>query len=141
MKSRKTVMVFGTFDILHRGHLSFFQQARKFGNYLIVVVARDANVFKIKNRPPLLGERIRVSALKKVKFIGKVILGGKNDPLEIVENIKPKAILLGYDQKTRVVELEKKLQKRGLDVEIHRAKAYKPRIYKSSKLSRLLTSN
>ena len=44
----KKVMVFGTFDGLHEGHLDFFRQAREYGDYLIVAVARDVNVKKIK---------------------------------------------------------------------------------------------
>jgi FAD synthetase len=137
MAFRKIVMVFGTFDILHRGHLNFFKQARKHRNYLVAVVARDASVFKMKGRKPLYNERDRVKTLEKVKFIDEVILGGKSDPLKIIEKHKPEVILLGYDQKVKVRELKDTLQKRGLNIKVFRARAYLPRIYKSSKLARL----
>ena len=54
------VMVFGTFDILHPGHLNFFKQAREFGNFLIAVIARDKTVLKIKGRLPKNNEKKRL---------------------------------------------------------------------------------
>ena len=58
MKMKK-VMVFGTFDIFHDGHRDYFKQAREFGDYLIVVVARDENVLKIKGNIPRNNEKAR----------------------------------------------------------------------------------
>ncbi|MCD4694128.1 adenylyltransferase/cytidyltransferase family protein, partial [bacterium] len=46
------VMCFGTFDNLHLGHLFYLKEAKKFGDYLVVVIARDNNVKKIKGRCP-----------------------------------------------------------------------------------------
>ena len=43
-------MVFGAFDCLHPGHLDFFKQAKKYGDYLIVSVGTDKNVKKIQKR-------------------------------------------------------------------------------------------
>ena len=44
------VMCFGTFDKLHPGHRYYLSESKKQGDYLIVVVARDQNVLKIKNK-------------------------------------------------------------------------------------------
>lgn len=46
MKKNVKVMVFGTFAVLHPGRLYFFNQAKKHGDKLIAVVARDVNVKK-----------------------------------------------------------------------------------------------
>ena len=50
--AKTRIMVFGTFDGIHRGHLHFFKQARGLvkNPYLIVSVARDVNVKRIKGR-------------------------------------------------------------------------------------------
>ncbi len=45
-----TVMCFGTFDILHPGHLYFLRECEKYGDELIVVIARDATVEKVKEK-------------------------------------------------------------------------------------------
>ena len=50
--SRKRVMCCGTFDYLHPGHLSFIAQAAALGDELYVVVARAANVQRIKGHLP-----------------------------------------------------------------------------------------
>ena len=42
----KRVLIFGTFDGIHEGHLNLFKQAKKYGDYLIVVVGRDENIKK-----------------------------------------------------------------------------------------------
>ena len=47
---RKRVLVFGTFDLLHQGHRYFLTQARRFGDTLIAVVARDEFVEERKGR-------------------------------------------------------------------------------------------
>ena len=46
----KTVMAFGTFDLMHPGHEYFLRQAKKRGDYLIAVIARDSTVKKLKGK-------------------------------------------------------------------------------------------
>jgi len=47
INKKNTVMVFGTFDIFHQGHKYFSQQAKKYGKFLIVVIAHNATVKQI----------------------------------------------------------------------------------------------
>ena len=42
----KTVMTFGTFDLAHPGHIFYLNEAKKLGDKLITVIARDANLKK-----------------------------------------------------------------------------------------------
>ncbi len=67
MKEKK-VMTFGTFDLLHKGHVYFLKQASKYGK-LVVVVARDKNVLKVKGKKPINSERKRLQNIKKIKFV------------------------------------------------------------------------
>jgi FAD synthetase len=48
MKKKRVVMTFGTFDLLHPGHLHYLSEAKKLGDYLITIVARDATVERLK---------------------------------------------------------------------------------------------
>ncbi len=130
-------MVFGTFDILHPGHLAFFKQAKKLAKspYLIVSVARDKNVIKIKNRKPLYSEQARLKNIKKIKIAQKVVLGAQDDYLGHIKKYHPHIIALGYDQRAYVKGLKQALKGQGLIVTIKRLKAFKPQIYKSSKLA------
>jgi len=120
-------MVFGVFDLLHEGHISFLKQAKNKGHFLIVSVARDANVKKIKGRKPVWSERKRAQALRSLPFVDKVVLGGLYNPLPHIRKEKPDIIALGYDQKPYVAKVQlKQIAK------IVRLKGYKPGIYKSS---------
>ena len=76
---RTKIMVFGTFDGVHKGHLSFFRQAKKLAkkSFLIVSIARDKNVKEIKKGKPKFSEKERLALVKKIKFIDKVVLAGK----------------------------------------------------------------
>ncbi len=128
-------MVFGTFDIFHSGHRDFLRQARKFGDYLIVVVARDQTVLRLKKKKSLNGERKRKKQIIQSGLADKVILGSLNDRYSAIKKYRPEIICLGYDQKFFAENLRSKLQKIGIaSVEIKRMRAYKPEIYKSSKL-------
>jgi cytidyltransferase-like protein len=126
------VMVFGTFDPLHPGHLDFFAQARKFGDYLVVVIARDINVKKIKGHYPSLNERQRLAAARKVKIVSQAVLGDKKDYFKIIKKFQPAVICLGYDQRRGVVGLRRELKDLKISARVYRLKAHRPARYKSS---------
>ncbi|MBN2422111.1 adenylyltransferase/cytidyltransferase family protein [Candidatus Woesearchaeota archaeon] len=127
------VLCFGTFDIVHPGHVFFLKKAGRSGE-LTVVIARDLTVKKIKGKFPDNPEMKRLDKLKKLKLAHKVILGNLGDPYKIIEDIKPDIICLGYDQNSFTDNLRKELKARNLLIEIIRLPYYKPHIYKSSKL-------
>lgn len=128
------VLVTGTFDVLHKGHLNFFRQAREYGDELVVVVARDATVKKIKGKAPFYSEEERLKAVKDSGFADKVVLGNLDDKYRVLEEEQPDVVCLGYDQSAFTGSLESELSERGVDARIVRLEAYKPEIYKSSKL-------
>lgn len=129
------VMVFGTFDVFHRGHENFLQQARKYGDFLIAVVARDKTVEKVKKHKTKNNEKKRVLVLKNSGLADKVVLGNLDDKYAIIKKYKPDVICLGYDQNTFTKELKEKLQEFKLDkMRIIRLKSYHPKKYKSSLL-------
>lgn len=133
----KKVIAFGTFDILHKGHINFLEQAKKYGDYLIIVIARDKIVKKIKGKLPQSNEKKRLLAIKKTGLADKVIFGHLHDMYAAIKKYKPDVICLGYDQKAFVDKLEERLFSFGMkDVRIVRLKAHKPRIYKSSKMAK-----
>lgn len=131
----KKVLVFGTFDIFHEGHWDFLKQARKHGEFLRVVVARDVTVLKVKGHAPRYGEQERINAIKKSGLADEVVLGSLDDRYAVVREYKPDVICLGYDQKQSPALLRRKLDESGLErTKIVKLEAYKPEIYKSSLL-------
>ncbi len=128
----KKVMVFGTFDGVHAGHLNLFTQARAYGDYLIVVIARDVNVKKIKNAYPNSSEKKRQKEIHKVKEVDRAVLGYLRNKLAIIKEQKPDIVCLGYDQKIEIPELKQKLEVMGMRPEIYRLESYKPEEFKSS---------
>ncbi len=138
----KKIIVFGTFDIFHPGHQDFFRQAKKFGDFLVVVVARDKNVRNIKGRYPKNSEGKRLDIIRKCKLVDRAVLGNenkttkKNYKYKILSEEKPDVICLGYDQRVNEKELQKKLKEYRMDkVKVVRLKPYKENVYKSSLLS------
>lgn len=137
----KTVLLFGTFDILHVGHLNVFKQARKLGDRVVVIVGRDANVKKIKGRAPLNSETDRLELLKHIDLIDEAILGAKNNVYELIKKIKPTVIALGYDQQAFTEKLQDKLVEFKLKTKIVRLKPHRATCKKSSKLKARLLKN
>lgn len=129
-------MVFGTFAVLHPGHLYFFRQAKKYGDKLIIVVARDATVRKIKGFLPKLNEKARREMVGALKMVDEAVLGDKFDWYKLILKYKPDVICLGYDQ-TVPKDFTSELRGRGVAAKIIRLKSYKPEKYKSS----LITCN
>jgi FAD synthetase len=113
------IMATGVFDILHPGHLHFLKEAKALGDELVVVVATDATVRKHKHEP-ITPEKMRVEMVAALKPVDRALLGHEGDMFEIVLQVKPDIIALGYDQKFEEKELESRLADRGLKVEVVR---------------------
>ncbi len=124
-------MVFGTFDIIHPGHKYLLTEAKKLGDYLTVIIARDQTVEEIKNRKPQNSEEVRVKNISDLQIADKVILGNISDKYQVIREEKPDIIALGYDQRAFVDKLKTIVDK---NTKIVRLKPFKEDIYKSSKL-------
>ena len=100
---KKEVLASGVFDLLHLGHVKFLEAAKREGGKdakLIVIVARDSTVEKIKGRKPIIPEKQRCALINSLKVVDEAILGYETINLvEVINKIKPDLIALGYDQK------------------------------------------
>ena len=127
-------MVFGSYDLLHDGHKYFFDKAKKLGDKLIVVLARDGTIEEFKGKKPKYNEKERLACVNEVESVDKVVLGYKGDKMRIVEEIMPDVIALGYDQESFVEKLIEVIKDRGWKIKIVRIGSYKPERFKSSLL-------
>jgi len=126
-------MVFGAFDGLHPGHLHFFREAKKFGDFLVVSVGTDKNVEKIKGKKPLFIQDERLGLVRECALVDKAIIGAESDFYGHIKDYKPDVICLGYDQWAKEEEVRVELDKVGLrSTVIKRLTAYEPQRAKST---------
>ncbi len=122
-------LAFGTFDGFHPGHKFYLDQAAKHGD-LKVVIARDVTVMRVKGRPPLRGEQMRLDAVRVAGY--DAVLGSQTDKYAVLSEFRPDVICLGYDQEAFTDGLEAACRERGLSATILRMPSHRPDIYKSS---------
>lgn len=132
----KKVIAFGTFDIFHAGHKNYLAQAKALGDFLVVVVARDETVLRVKSEWTRNSEEERWEVLEKSGLADEVVLGSLEDKYAVIEKCRPSVIALGYDQEVNLAELTEQLKNRKLKAEIVRLKSFAPEKYKSSKLGK-----
>jgi FAD synthetase len=117
------VLATGTFEILHPGHLLYLEEAKKLGDELFVIVARDVNV-KRRKRTPIIPEEQRLKMVSALKIVDKAMLGSEKDMYEPLYSMKPDIIAIGYDQDFDEGELERELRKRGFNSKVIRIKKH-----------------
>jgi len=114
------VMATGVFDIIHLGHLHYLEESRKLGDELVVVVATD-NTVRRRKHEPITPERMRVELVSSLKPVDLAVLGKESgDMFEIVNELKPDIITIGYDQPFNEKDLQEEMRRRGLKVKIVR---------------------
>ena len=131
------IMVFGTFDMIHLGHEDLFRQARALAEnpHLIVSIARDSAVERIKGMKPRHREDERLREVQCHKSVDEVVLGDTVGYIGHILAARPDVIALGYDQAGEYVDnLEKDLAEGGYTGKVLRLQAFKPEKYKTSKL-------
>ena len=131
------VIVFGTFDMIHEGHMDLFRQAKNLAPnaHVIVSVARDKNVERIKGRLPENAEEMRVRAVRGCEYVDEVVLGDSDGYLAHILKAKPDVVALGYDQEGEYVQnLSHDLEAAGFVAKVVRMNAFHPETFKTSKL-------
>lgn len=97
-RGERVVMTNGVFDILHSGHVSYLEEARRLGDRLIVAVNDDASVRRLKGpeRPMnSLDQRMRV--LAALVAVDWVIPFSEDTPARLIEAILPDVLVKGGD--------------------------------------------
>ena len=130
------VLVFGSFDLIHAGHLAFLKEARTHGDELVVVLGRDSTIEHVKQHRPTFSESERKTQMLATGIADRVVFGHLDDKYAIIEELNPDVICLGYDQTFFADSLDEELVKRNMTVKIIRLKPYQEDVYKSSKLKR-----
>ncbi len=137
-RSRLTrIMVFGTFDMIHPGHEDMFRQARELAPdpYLIVSLARDTSVRRIKGVVPQYSEQERLVRMMQHPLVDDAVLGDAEGYMSHIMEKNPDIIALGYDQQGEYVDhLEDNLRAVGLHTRVVKLYAHRPEVYKTSKL-------
>ncbi len=129
-------MVSGCFDLLHAGHIAFFEEASRFGK-LIVSVGADSNIAMLKGRPPLFSEDERVYLVGHVDCVHEARVGAGIGMLDFepdMEELKPDLFVVNEDGYTP--EKEELCKRLGVELKVLKRKPaadFKPRSSTDSK--------
>jgi len=127
------ILVFGVFDHLHPGHQFFLKEAKKLGDFLAVVLAKDEVVKKIKNKTPRQSFGERKTLLGKEPSVNEIIPGDAElESWKVFEKHRPDFVALGYDQKELKKSLEAYFAKVGWRPKVKVIGAFEPEKHKSS---------
>ena len=114
-KKGRIVLAGGCFDILHVGHVRFLSEAKRMGDYLVVLLENDKNVKKLKGKNrPIFIQKERAEMLSALGSVDLVVLlptmENDSDYLNLVMKIKPDIIV--------VTENDLYVEKKKLQAEI-----------------------
>ena len=123
-RTPKVVLASGVFDLLHLGHVRFLEEAKRAGGEhakLIVIVARDGTVEKMKGKKPIMTEDQRRALVESLRVVDEAVLGYEDfDIGEVIGKVKPDIIALGYDQADMERDVKAYIAKHKLPVEVVR---------------------
>ena len=96
-KKGRTVLAGGCFDILHIGHVRFLSEAKKMGDYLIVLLESDEKVKRLKGKSrPVFIQKERAEMLSALQCVDLVVLlpmmENDSDYLDLIHKIRPDII-------------------------------------------------
>ena len=112
----KRVMAVGVFELLHAGHLHYLEQAKSLGGHLTVVIAHDDTVRKRKHEP-VTNHDLRRRMVEGLKPVDQAVIGNPPEvPIfDILPEVKPDIIALGYDQEHAEDSIKNKLNQLGFE--------------------------
>ena len=88
----------GCFDLLHRGHIKYLEEASKLGDKLIIGLNSDASVSKLKgDNRPIKDQQNRAEILSALKMVDMVIIFNQDTPDKLISLVVPDVLVKGGD--------------------------------------------
>lgn len=101
---QKIAFTNGCFDILHFGHVSYLEAAKKNGRVLVVGLNSDASVRRLKgNGRPVNSERNRAGVLAGLASVDFVVIFAEDTPYRLISELKPDILIKGADWKGKEI--------------------------------------
>jgi D-beta-D-heptose 7-phosphate kinase / D-beta-D-heptose 1-phosphate adenosyltransferase len=98
LKDKKIVFTNGCFDLLHAGHISYLESAKKSGDILIVGLNSDRSVSSLKGSDrPINSEADRAYILSALEVVDYVVIFDEDTPYELIKSIQPDTLVKGGD--------------------------------------------
>lgn len=120
-EGKRIVTTNGVFDILHRGHIQYLEDAKSKGDILVVGLNSDASVRRIKGQKrPLNSQDDRARCLAGLESVDYVTIFGEDDPREFLDAIKPDIHVKGGDYlgKEETIIEKDTVEKNGGEIEL-----------------------
>jgi D-beta-D-heptose 7-phosphate kinase/D-beta-D-heptose 1-phosphate adenosyltransferase len=97
-KGKKVVFTNGCYDLIHVGHVRYLEEAKSYGDILVVAVNSDDSVRKLKGeKRPLIPEQERAEVLSALSCVDYVVIFDELDPHDIITCLKPNVLVKGGD--------------------------------------------
>lgn len=97
-EGKKIVFTNGVFDIIHRGHVEYLNEAKALGDYLVVGLNADASVKRLKgDKRPVNKEEDRKFVMENLKAVDDVIIFTEDTPYNLISKIIPDVLVKGGD--------------------------------------------
>lgn len=122
----RVVFAGGVFDIIHPGHIHTLNAARRLGDMLVVVVATDSTVRRMKKRSPLHTQGQRRDLVGSLSVVDACLVGDEDDIFSTVRRVRPQVIALGYDQAHQEGFITEGCRRIGLDATVARLQSPMP---------------
>ena len=123
-----TVLTSGAFDLIHYGHIRLLEEAKRLGGpdaRLVVIVARDETIRKLKQHLPVIPEDQRRAVVEALRVVDEALLGYEDlDMATVIDRVQPDIIAVGYDQDGIEAMASKAIEERGLKIEVKRIKRF-----------------
>jgi D-beta-D-heptose 7-phosphate kinase / D-beta-D-heptose 1-phosphate adenosyltransferase len=103
-RGKKIIFTNGCFDLIHAGHIRYLEQAKEFGDILILGLNSDKSVTSLKGHGrPINTEKDRAYILAALESVDYVVIFNEKDPYELIKSIKPDVLVKGGDYKNKKV--------------------------------------
>jgi D-beta-D-heptose 7-phosphate kinase/D-beta-D-heptose 1-phosphate adenosyltransferase len=95
---KRIVFTNGCFDLIHLGHVKYFQFAKAQGDILVVGVNTDNGIRRLKgSKRPIINEVDRVGVLEELESIDYLVRFDEDTPIDLIKAIKPDVLVKGAD--------------------------------------------
>ena len=99
-KDKRVVFTNGCFDILHRGHVTYLNEAKSLGDILVMGLNSDASVKRLKGQErPINSELDRKFVLENLRAVDYVFIFEEDTPYNLIKKIQPDVLVKGGDWK------------------------------------------